>query len=165
MPQRISKKTLFICCEGQDEKVFVDYIKNNFAQRNISIKVRNAQGGSPLDIILFCIKRGYGFDKKIIFMDSDIEISDSERELINKHDIHLIQSVPSIEAQFLELVDDESSFSQRRIKKYFRDRYLGSRRGIRIDDCHSLFPIKKIQEKRQSMSNLDSLINFIQGNF
>lgn len=167
--QRFTKKTLFIACEGSDEKVFVDHLKSLYSQGNTKPTVGDAQGGCPYDVVLFCVKRTIsgGFHKKIVMMDMDSEWDESSLALINKHGIIPLGSDPCLEILFLQILEQKppifSKKEAKKCKKKFQDKYLAKRHSIQEKDCKRLFTKELLDRCRLRIPILNDLISLLAG--
>lgn len=171
MTLRFVRKTFFLSCEGSDEKTFVDYIASIYSRGKSSPRTRDAEGGSPKDIVEHCIRRtqGKAFDLKAVFMDTDITWDAETKELIDKHNIATISSSPCLEANLLLILDHSTQTytktNSKSCKKTFQDTYLNKRKSLETKDCEKLFPKKLLELKRKSIPWLEQLISLFEGNF
>jgi len=169
--QRTAKRTLFLSAEGNDEKVFVDYLVKLYSRGNMSPRIRDAEGGCPRDIVEHCVRRTVngGFDYKVVFMDLDADWGEETTALIRKHQIIPIGSNPCLEAMLLAILDPNgkkfSKTESKKCKKYFQDNHLQKRKGLRDKDCSTLFPLKLLETRRKEIYELDLLINLLEGNY
>ncbi|TOB29846.1 hypothetical protein, partial [Vibrio parahaemolyticus] len=68
------------------------YDNRNTGQK---VKVESADGGSPRDILKSALKNRHAdYDKKYVLMDSDVAVSQQDRDFARKNRIEIIQSTP-----------------------------------------------------------------------
>ncbi|EMB4690459.1 glycosyltransferase family 2 protein [Citrobacter farmeri] len=98
-PKRIKRgieKTKLLMCEGVTDKRFAECLKRLLVTRHtgFSIRIDEAGGGGPKSAILSAINHAGGFDKRVVFIDSDLPIpKDAAAAALNK-DIKVLQSTP-----------------------------------------------------------------------
>lgn len=89
-------KTKLIICEGISDKKFIDRIKGIIHKRDcgFSVKIDQASGGGPKSAIIHTITYAGSFDKKCVFIDSDIPIPVDAVRAAKNHNLIIIQSIP-----------------------------------------------------------------------
>ncbi|HGG9115417.1 TPA: glycosyltransferase family A protein, partial [Enterobacter hormaechei subsp. xiangfangensis] len=78
-PKRMKRgveRTKLLMCEGITDKRFAECIKRLHSSRDagFSVKLDEAGGGGPKSAILAAINHAGGFDKRVVFIDSDLVI-------------------------------------------------------------------------------------------
>lgn len=98
-PKRLKRnvgKTKLLVCEGVTDKRFAECLKQLLVTREtgFSIRIDEAGGGGPKSAILTAINHAGAFDKRIVFIDSDIPIPKDALAAAANHGIQIIQSTP-----------------------------------------------------------------------
>lgn len=98
-PKRKTKeltKTKLMICEGISDKAFMERIKAVYHPRNcgFSIRLDEASGGGPKTAILAAINYYGSFDKKYVYIDSDLPIPRDALAAANSRGIVILQSIP-----------------------------------------------------------------------
>lgn len=167
--RRQIQTTVFYCVEGSDEEVFLKHLVKYFARRKTKPKIVENGGGSPQDIFNYALKRSYGFayDKKVVWFDNDVGVSESLHSQAKAEDILILESSPCFEAEMLRILDNpkyEASPTERqRCKTEFRKKYLD---GKTLDAilCEKIFPHDLLNKSRSEVELLSQIINLLEGN-
>lgn len=98
-PKKIKRgigRTKLLMCEGVTDKRFAECLKKILMGRNSGFTVRldEAGGGGPKSAILETINYAGEFDKRIVFIDSDLPIPKDALAAANNRNIKIIQSAP-----------------------------------------------------------------------
>ncbi len=124
-----SLKSLIIVGEGPHDQAFLEHMKSIYDSRftNQTVKIEAADGGSPRDIINYLIrKRHISFDKKLILMDSDVLLTQQDRDLARRHDITILQSDPvCLEGMLLSIIGESPGVKSEACKKKLHKRLSG----------------------------------------
>lgn len=105
---RMLRSTRLIICEGISDKKFVERIKTLYHPRNagFSVKIDEAGGGGPKTAIQRAINYPGEFDRKYIYIDSDLAITATDRKAAERRNIKIIQSIPfCLEGLLLKITD------------------------------------------------------------
>lgn len=91
-----ASRTKLVICEGISDKKFMERIKELFHIRNCGFTVRldEAAGGGPKSAIFAAINYQGDYDKKYVFIDSDLPIPQDALTAANRRNITIIQSTP-----------------------------------------------------------------------
>ena len=105
----VRRATLLVVGEGPHDKAFLKHMQNIYDRRDSDQKVTldSADGGSPRDIIKTVISkyRNAEFDQVFILLDSDVTITQQDRDLARKKKIVLLESTPiCLEGMLLEVL-------------------------------------------------------------
>lgn len=78
-PRRVRRgveRTKLLMCEGITDKRFADCLKRLLTTRaaGFSVRLDDAGGGGPKSAIMAAINHAGGFDKRVVFIDSDLAI-------------------------------------------------------------------------------------------
>ena len=95
--KKVKLSSLIIVGEGPHDKAFINHLKDLYDSRTTGqkVKVESADGGSPRDILKSAIKNKHAeYDRKFVLMDSDVAISQQDRDFARKNRIEIIQSEP-----------------------------------------------------------------------
>ncbi|CAI1776425.1 Uncharacterised protein [Serratia entomophila] len=93
---RVVNKTFLIVCEGVSDKRFLERIKRFTVQRDggLRVTVDESGGGGPRGVLNRAINYPGQFDKKYMFIDSDIAITQEVAKIAQRKNIRIIQSRP-----------------------------------------------------------------------
>jgi hypothetical protein len=107
--RRVKLSSLIVVGEGPHDKAFINHMKDIYDHRTSEqkVKVESADGGSPKDILRAVVKNMHAeYDRKSVLMDSDIAISQQNRDFARKHQIEIIQSAPwCLEGMLLDAIN------------------------------------------------------------
>jgi len=95
--RKVKLSSLIVVGEGPHDKAFINHMKDIYDHRTSGqkVKVESADGGSPRDILKSAVKNKHAdYDRKYVLMDSDVAISQQDRDYARKHKIEIIQSEP-----------------------------------------------------------------------
>ena len=115
-PKRMKRgveRTKLLRCEGITDKRFAECIKRLHSSRDagFSVKLDEAGGGGPKSAILAAINHAGGFDKRVVFIDSDLVIPKDALAAANNHNIKIIQSSPlCLEGFLMRLMGHNQQF-------------------------------------------------------
>ena len=113
MKRKVKVATLLLIGEGPDDKAFINHLRTLFDSRESgqSIKVKSADGGSPRDIIKAAIRSQHAaYDRRFVFMDSDVTVTEADKKYASTHKITLILSEPlCLECMLLEVLSKSIS--------------------------------------------------------
>ncbi|HAV0429683.1 TPA: glycosyltransferase family 2 protein [Klebsiella oxytoca] len=98
-PKRVKRgveKTKLLMCEGVTDKRLAECLKRLLVTRStgFSIKIDEAGGGGPKSAILSAITHAGGFDKRVVFIDSDLPIPRDALAAASNKSVTIIQSSP-----------------------------------------------------------------------
>ncbi|EAA1045464.1 hypothetical protein MBY25_000293 [Salmonella enterica] len=90
------ERTKLLMCEGITDKRFADCLKRLLTTRKsgFSVRLDDAGGGGPKSAIMAAINHAGGFDKRVVFIDSDLQIPNDALNAARNRDIKIIQSFP-----------------------------------------------------------------------
>lgn len=108
--RKVQLATLLIVGEGAHDKAFLNHMRDLFDGRETGqkIKVQFADGGSPRDIIKVATRSKHAaYDRRVVFMDSDVIVTASDQKFANVHKIELILCEPlCLEGMLLEILGE-----------------------------------------------------------
>lgn len=113
MPRRNAKrralKSLLIVGEGAHDQAFVEYLRLLYDGRETgqTVRVRAGDGGSPGDLLEKMIKRyqHIAYDRRVLLLDDDVQISQPARGIARQHGIEIIVSRPvCLEGMLLDVL-------------------------------------------------------------
>lgn len=126
-PKRTTEKTKLLICEGLTDKRFAERLKQIYKKRDsgFKIKIDDAGGGGPKSAIMTAITHAGGFDKKVVFIDSDLPITKEADAAAKRRGIPVIQSAPlCLEGMLLKIVGYKGEIrSSDEAKELFRIKY------------------------------------------
>jgi len=107
--KHLKLSALIIIGEGPHDKAFLNHLKDLYDSRTSGqkITIETADGGSPKDIIRSAFKNKHiSYDYRCVLMDSDIPLSDENKNTAKKYKINIIQSRPiCLEGMLLEVLN------------------------------------------------------------
>ena len=95
--RRVALTALIIVGEGPHDKAFINHLKDLYDNRNTgqTVKVESATGGSPRSILMSALKHKHvDYVKKCVLMDSDVTITQQDRDFAKTNHIEIIESKP-----------------------------------------------------------------------
>ena len=127
--RKVQLATLLVVGEGAHDKAFLNHLRDLFDGRETGqkVKVQSSDGGSPRDIIKAAIKsRHAAYDRRVVFMDSDIPLSDKDTKYAQMHKIELILSEPlCLEGMLLEILSESIPNDCRACKRTLHPKLSG----------------------------------------
>jgi len=109
--RKLKLSSLIVVGEGPHDKAFINHLKDLYDLRNTGqrVKVESADGGSPRDILKSVLKNMHAdFDKKYVLMDSDVVVTQQDRDFARKNKIEIIQSTPCcLEGMLLDALGEQ----------------------------------------------------------
>jgi len=162
--------------EGKTEAVFLRHVVKLFEPDlgGTRIKIDAGQGGSPKQVADRLIKKHLtlgNFDRSLLLLDEDQPVGEIPKIWLRRHAIRIVLSAPRcLEGLFLSLLDDPPRSRDRGHSKHWKSRFqknhLKTDRESEIvarlnKACPSLFPRKMLEKKRESLSPLDAILNFL----
>lgn len=164
------RQTALVYCEGAHDLAFIRHVVNTYAQAgktNVRIRTKQGKGGSPDSLIVEAVNVLGSFDRRLAKMDRDRsadEIRKAEK-LSTKHDIVIVWSKPCIEALLLSILDgkDYSGYKSKTCKRLFESNGILANKRTDSRAYEKLFPLSVLEKARTASSELDQLINFIEG--
>lgn len=103
--------TKLVMCEGVTDKRFIERVKCIYHKRGngITVRIDEAGGGGPKSAIMAAITHEGQFDRKYVFIDSDLPISKDALAAANRKGIIIIQSAPlCLEGLMLRILGNKS---------------------------------------------------------
>jgi hypothetical protein len=104
---RRTNKTVLIVGEGDTEKAFLDHLKSLYVARDsgVSVKVLNAHGGSPQNIVEFAIRQITQADYQLVavLMDTDVPWPQQTRVMATRKKIILVGAHPCCDGLLLQI--------------------------------------------------------------
>ncbi|WP_417516477.1 hypothetical protein [Marinobacter sp.] len=110
--RQASKTTLLIVGEGPDDQAFIKHMHQQYQADNTGVKpfIEKQSGGSPGNIITNAIRK-YGhlpFDQRYIVLDSDIPITQQERDRARRHGYRILLWAPvCLEGALLDVLGEK----------------------------------------------------------
>lgn len=127
--RKVKLPTLIVVGEGPHDKAFINHLKDLYDNRNTGqkVKVESADGGSPRDILQSALKNKHAdYDQKYVLMDSDIAVSQQDRDFAQKNSIGIIQSTPlCLEGMLLDALGQRAPDSNDACKRKFHPMLTG----------------------------------------
>ncbi len=166
-PPRQQRSTLLLVVEGETEKAFCDYLKSMLSRnRNISVTILNAYGGSPEAIVEYADRqcKTVDFDRVMILMDVDKPVQNQlmfDRQI---HEMHaeLLFSRPCIEGELLEALGmGPTPATSTACKAKFHQTVIRREDATKPASYARHFPIERLELLRTGVSVLSRLIRAI----
>ena len=92
------------------------------------MRIEAADGGSPGDILKSAIKyKQAAYDRKYVLMDSDVALTQQNRDFAEKHKIQILQSCPiCLEGMLLEVLCQRAPTTNKACKAALHPQLAGS---------------------------------------
>ncbi len=141
--RKVQLATLIVVGEGPCDKAFLAYMKSLYDVKETGqrVKLDAADGGSP-EIMVKDMDRKYkhaDYDKRVLFIDSDIEVSEAILAKAKRLGIEIIQSKPlCLEGMLLEVLGSKVPNTSRACKDLLHPRLKG--RPTIAQSYQELFP-------------------------
>jgi hypothetical protein len=166
MPKRNRKavlQTVLIVGEGARDEAFIKHLKSVYVGREsgISVRIINAQGGSPHDIVTFTIRQiqNASYDRVIVVMDTDVQWLQKTITRAKKKKIKLIGTEPCIEGLMLGVLDRHVPSASNECKRQLEQIITGDLTDKRSYVGH--FPRNLIDEKCESNFTLNEIVKYL----
>lgn len=106
--RRVARHTVLLVGEGKTELAFLQHIKSLYISRGcgVSATIRNAHGKGPDHVVDYAIRqcRNAAYDRVVVLLDTDLEMSDAARRRAKSKKIQTIGSIPCIEGLLLNIL-------------------------------------------------------------
>lgn len=139
---------MIVVGEGPHDKAFINHLKDLYDNRNTGqkVKIESADGGSPRDILKSALKNKHAdYDKKYVLMDSDIAVTQQDRDFARKHKIEIIQSTPwCLEGMLLDALGERVPDGNEACKRKLHPMLAGT--PTDKNSYRSLFPKEVVDE-------------------
>jgi len=154
MSRIVRRTTLLVVGEGPSDKAFLDHMKVclNIRELGRSVTVEAGDGGSPGNVINNSIRKNSSkeFDKKVVILDSDVQITRRDRTLADQNDYDILQWSPvCLEWSLLEVLSERVGNETCRALKNRLERLVAGK----LTDKKSYekrFTCKVLEETQQS---------------
>lgn len=151
--RRVKQTTLIMVGEGPHDKAFLKHMQSVFDNRESGqrIRVESADGGSPKNIIRSTIKKCHhaDFDRRYILIDSDVTITQQDRDIARRHKIELIESKPlCLEGMLLEVIGIQAPGTSQQCKNILHPKLSGS--PTQASAYAKLFSYEVLSESRKN---------------
>ncbi|MFT4924240.1 MAG: hypothetical protein ACI8WB_000318 [Phenylobacterium sp.] len=127
--RKLKLASLIVVGEGPHDRAFLSHMKDLYDGRHTNQKVRieAADGGSPSDILKTVIKhKQAAYDRKYVLMDSDVALSQQNRDYATKHKIIILQSQPvCLEGMLLEVLSQKAPVTNHACKAILHPQLSG----------------------------------------
>lgn len=166
---RRCRKTVLLVGEGRTEQAFLNYLKSLFLERDagINVKVEQAGGGSPDNVIDFARKRvqSAAYDQCLVLFDADIAVTRPTPARIGKTKMHYVRSMPCIEGLFLQILEHSGSSPGTATsivcKKIFHDKYLNEKDKLDSARYGRIMPKGLLIERRKCHVELETVLKLL----
>jgi hypothetical protein len=167
--QRRQRKILVMAYgEGQTERIFIRHLDSSYRRSHVAVKSSSA-GGGGLEHMLHAAIRFRNSDKgdwayQFILLDTDVVWSNEVQDRAKEENIILIGNGPCFEFFLLDILgfaDQIQGLSSTRCKKLFEQQCRG--RDFTHDECERLFTKAVLNEARQRIKKLDSILRIFEG--
>jgi hypothetical protein len=162
--RRSANKTLLIHGEGQEDCIFLKYLRSLYSRNSsLACKITRGRGGSADSIVIQANRIQGAFNKKVVVLDNDksrTEMAKARQEAIKNH-IEFIEHSPCIEAVFLLILGYRVDVKQKTsawCKKEFESKYIGSKKRSEEFEYQKIFPKELLDHKRSKIKELSRLI-------
>lgn len=158
--KKVQLATLIVVGEGPCDKAFLTHMKSIYDVKETGQKVKldAADGGSP-EVMLKDMDRKYrhaDYDKRILFIDSDVEITEVISAKAKRMGIELLQSKPlCLEGMLLDVLGCKIPNTSRACKEVLHPKLKG--RATLANSYQELFP-KSVLDK----TNKEAIVRMIE---
>ena len=156
--QRILKKSIFICCEGQTELAFLKHIKNLYLKEGIrkkkTVRIKPEKGGSlsKMKETIQKEKTNRHIDEDYIFLDGD-QIKPEDKISPN-----VWISQPCIEGFLLEVLEHLKPQISKNCKKNFEKEILNAKDKLKYESYKQHFTKSILEKRRKNIALLDRIL-------
>lgn len=162
------RSTALIYCEGAHDLAFVRHTIGLYKQAGLTIarfRSKQGKGGSPDSLLIEALNIPGDFNRKLVKADKDRPLNEIKRaeQLSSKNAVIIIWSKPCIEALLLSILDgkDYSGYKSKACKQDFETNCIPHSKRANRQAYARLFTLKKLEEARKRIPELDQLISFI----
>lgn len=166
--RRAAKQTLLMYGEGLGEEMFLKHLRRLYNRDSgVSVIIRKGKGGSPKNVVIGAANEIGGFDNRVAVVDNDKgdeEMTEARSEARNRG-INLIEHSPCLEALLLSVLRGGQSFSNRTsawCKKEFESNYIEKKKRKEISEYEKVLPKTLLDEMRNNVVELDTLISLME---
>jgi len=160
-----TKRTTLIVGEGPTERAFLQYVKELYITRemSISVSVECGSGGSPRNVVEKAIRlRGSrGYDGCFVLVDSDVPFNADSRlkaQMKKRPEVKMLKVSPCIEGLFLKILGHSERMMSADCKRTFESRCLSADKKINKRSYVRLFPKETLEERRRMVDELEVIL-------
>ena len=167
--RRSAKRTLLMYGEGLGEEMFLKHLRSLYAYNSgVSLRIRNGKGGNPKSIIVNAVNEPGDFERRIVILDND----KGKKEMKRAHDeakksgVELLENSPCLEATLLTILRPKQSFSAKKsawCKSEFESNYMDKKKRTELEEYKKVFSKQILDNQKDKISELKTLINLMQG--
>ncbi len=159
--------TVLAVGEGETERAFLQFLKEQFNKRDdgISIKIHYAGGGGPECVIRCAIKKSpKSYDCAFVLLDKDLPCRATYFKKARTNNLELIWCVPCIEGIFLKIIEpnfEPHVKSTSECKRLFADKYLNDDDKLDPGKYEAIFSIDLLEKRKNQIKELETLLRFM----
>lgn len=159
----VARETLLLVGEGDDEKAFTGHACSIYVTRGcgVSVKLRNAYGRGPENILRAAIRAEGSFDRRAVLLDTDVPWTAEVRATAARHKIHMIGSTPCLDGLILRALSERVPVGSKACKEALSRIWP---RGI--SDARTLersLTREVLEEARLRIPELNMLLRLLEG--
>lgn len=147
--------------EGATETAFLRHIKSLYLIRGcgVSGKSRNAHGKGPDHVVNYAIKqkRTATYDRAIVLLDTDLEMSATIKRKAKSNKIRVIGSTPCFEGLLLKILGEHVPSTSKQCKAQLGNKL--PERLTRQEDYQSKFSRELLDARRDDVPELGALLD------
>ena len=165
-----AKRTTLLVGEGATEYAFLFHAKRCFVTReaSLSVKVENAQGGSPETVVRtarkLLILRDY--DMCLVLMDTDRPWPEKRPQKIGRTRITYVAATPCLEGFLLTILEHKgivpASATTDQCKRVFHDNYMPENKCTDPRAYEKHFTRDLLNGRRQACPALDTILKHLE---
>ena len=106
--RRQQRATLLVVGEGDCDVAFLKHLRSLYCsdKQGVNITVRNAHGKGPENVVDSARRELGGYDKRVAFLDTDIQWTEALRKVARKLEIEMVGSEPCLEGLLLRTLGE-----------------------------------------------------------
>lgn len=165
--KRKPNKTILIRVEGENDEVFLRYLKWLYYERGSGfiITIESAGGKGPNNVI-HPIKNKLDYSSYVCMIDKDLEKETDKKsyDLIKRFKIDIIWNDKCLDAFMLSILNNGKSYcfyESSYCKEEFRKKYLNGSNKFTNEDCKKIFDKNILDNSRGKINNLDKIISIL----
>ncbi|MGE6778239.1 hypothetical protein ACQKFL_11430 [Vreelandella titanicae] len=156
------RPVIYIHVEGYVEDAFLTCLRSYYHIADYKINIDNRRGGDPNIIINHACNECNDTFRTAVFIDDDKPVSQEAYDRATRCNVKIIQNSPCIEGTLLNILEIEYNNDSNLCKKNFNE-IIGERNRT-FNKAHTrLFPKDLLDQRRQSVDQLDRIIRIMQG--
>ena len=170
LPQRNTKPTVLVYCEGLEDAAFLKYLKHLYHQDHIDprVRIQSDRGGTADGIVLDALNVYGDYSYRVVVLDNDKKLEEMQKaqKLALANNIILVLSTPCMERLLLEVMnhsDLNPKLGSNKCKKLFEDSYFVGLDRTDWGDYGRIFLKKSLNARMSQLVGLKRMHNLVRG--